>query len=130
MNSKPTADRSPPPDVPPVVYKGVRYEQDLRSKPAAGNAPGGLLAAFDAKGGQRLWQLQVYTVRDHAAAGVDTPGRFFRSMALVRGKNQLAIEDEVGARFVVDLEARSATQISGPPQTAEPAPVKPKPTAD
>jgi hypothetical protein len=125
----PTASRPAPARVPPVVHRGVRYEQNLAATPAAGMAPGGALAAHDDASGKLLWQMQVYTVPDTAPPGLSHPGRYFRAMSLVDGKEQLLIEDETGSRYLVDLQARSAEKISGPPDTAPTeAPIaKPRP---
>ncbi len=125
----PSADRPPPPDVPAVLHKGVRYEQDLQGHEPAGTAEGGTLKATDAGSGKLLWRLQVYTVRDHATAGVETPGRYFKSMQVAPGTDELQIEDEVGVSYRVDLQARSVRRVGGPPETVSPppAPAKPKP---
>lgn len=120
-------DRPPPPEVPPVVHKGVRYEQDLAGNEPPGSAPGGTLAAYDQASGQRLWLMQVYTVQADPRGPSSHPGRYFRSMALVPGRDELAIEDEDGGQHRVDLMQRSARRVGGPPETAPPASTKPKP---
>jgi len=98
----------------PIVHNGVRYEQDMESYRYGGTQPGGYLVAIDPATGDRLWMLKVYEVTVHDAAGVSTPGRYFRSMRLVPGRDEIEIESEVGGRYVVDLSQRSAAWISGP----------------
>ncbi|HEY9024869.1 MAG TPA: hypothetical protein VIP05_11260 [Burkholderiaceae bacterium] len=110
----PHSSRPPPPLVAPVLHGGVRYEQDLRSWRFGGTQPGGYLVAVDAASGARLWMLKVYEVALHEAYGVSTPGRYFRSMALVPGREELEIENEAGARFVVELATRAVRPLGGP----------------
>lgn len=107
--TNPTASRPAPPEVPGVDHKGVHYEQDMQS-----STLGGLLAAYDVKTGARLWTVKVYEVKDHGAAGVSGHPVYFRSMKVVPGRDELAIENEVGGRYTVDLTKRSVTTVSEP----------------
>jgi len=93
-----------------VEHAGVRYEQDLQSWRHGGTQPGGYLVAVDPASGERLWMLKVYEVAMHEAAGVSTPGRYFRSLRVVPERDALEIENEAGERFVVDLNDRTATR--------------------
>ena len=110
----PHSSRPPPPLVAPVLHHGVRYEQDMQSWRYGGTQPGGYLVAIDAASGARLWMLRVYEVTLHEVHGVTTPGRYFRSLVLVPGRDELEIENEAGARYRVDLERRKASWLSGP----------------
>ena len=127
MNA-PSASRPPAPIVPPVTQAGIRYEQD-RHDERQGDQAGGYLVAIDAKTGARLWRLKVYDVAGSSAPGAPSFAVYFRSMQLAPGGQQLEIENEVGARFSVDLAKRSSTQVSGPAPTApaRPEPPLPKP---
>jgi hypothetical protein len=58
--------------------------------------------------------LKVYEVPVHDAAGVSTPGRYFRSMKLISGRDEIEIENEVGGKYLVDLNKRTSTWVSGP----------------
>ena len=106
--------RPAPPQVAPVERGGVRYQQDMESSRHGGTGRGGHLVAVDPASGERLWMLQVYVVPDHSAAGVSSPGRYFRRMALAPDRDELEIENEVGGVYRVDLAARTATWVSGP----------------
>ena len=119
--SNPSASRPAPPEVPGIDHKGVHYEQDMQS-----STLGGQLAAYDQKTGARLWTLKVYEVKDHTAANVASPGIYFRSMKLVPGQDELAIENEVGGRYTVDLAKRAVKTVFEP--TAKPKPRKKLPT--
>ncbi|MSP26931.1 MAG: hypothetical protein EXR80_00355 [Methylococcales bacterium] len=79
-----------------------------------GTQPGGYLVAVNPATGERLWMLKVYEVTVHDAAGVSTPGRYFRSMHLIPERNEIEIENEVGGKYLVDLLKQSATWVSGP----------------
>lgn len=110
MTDDPHSSRPPPPLVAPVLHHGVRYEQDLQSW----RFGGGYLVAIDPASGARLWMLRVYEVALQEAHGVTTPGRYFRSMALVPGRDELEIENEAGERWRVDLDRRSAGRAVRP----------------
>lgn len=109
----PSSSRPAPPKVEPVTHNGVRYEQDMQSARYGGTQPGGYLVALDAATGARLWMLKVYEVPVQPGAPFQ-PGRYFRSMRLNAGGDQLEIESEVGGKYLVDLNARTSTWISGP----------------
>lgn len=114
MNSHaPGNSRPAPPEVAPIFHNGVRYEQDMQSARHGGTQSGGYLVAVDPATGERLWMLKVYEVPVQAGAPFQ-PGRYFRSMRLNAAKEQLEIESEAGGKYVVDLEKRSSTWISGP----------------
>ncbi|HEX2826466.1 MAG TPA: hypothetical protein VHP37_08990 [Burkholderiales bacterium] len=119
--SNPSASRPAPPEVPGIDHKGVHYEQDLQS-----STLGGQLAAYDQKTGARLWTLRIYDVKDHSAAAVPNPGIYFRSMKVLPGRDELAIENEVGGRYTVDLAKRTVTTVFEP--TAKPKAHKKLPT--
>jgi hypothetical protein len=117
MNSPgpgPRPSRPAPPQVAPVERGGVRYQQDLEASRHGGTQRGGYLVAVDAASGERLWMLKVYFVPDHSAAGVSSPGRYFRRMTLAPGGDELEIENEVGGVYKVDLAKRTSTWVSGP----------------
>lgn len=129
MPTRPAASRPSPPEVAPVVHDGVRYEQD-RHDDRAGDQPGGYLAAIDVRTGARLWRLKVYAIAPQPP-GAPVQALYFRSMRLSPDGATLAIENEAGGVYRVDLATRSSVQISGPPETAPPSqPAKPKPTAE
>jgi len=127
MSSNPSASRPPAPEVPPVDYKGVHYEQDLQSTQHGGSGLGGYLAAYDMATRKLLWTVKVYDVKDYSAEGVGGIGLYFKSMKLVPGRDELAIENEAGGRYVVDLHTRSVAVVYKPgPKT--PTPQKKLPT--
>lgn len=110
----PRPSRPSPPAVAPVVHDGVRYEQDMQSYRHGGTQSGGYLVAIDQSTGERLWMLKVYEVPSQDAAGVSTPGRYFKSMQLLPDGERIEIQSEVGGKYVVDLRERTSTWMSGP----------------
>lgn len=124
-----SSSRHPAPVVAPIEHGGIRYEQD-RVDPNLGDQNGGYLAAFDSETGERLWRVQIYEVPDPDDPGLSGTGRYFRSMQLVDNGSAIEIENEVGARYLVDLSNRRTNQLSGPEShaVAPAAPLPPKPT--
>jgi hypothetical protein len=106
--------RGAPPVVTPIENGGVRYQQDMEAGRHGGGGLGGYLVAVDPTSDERLWMVKVYAVTDESAAGVSTPGCYFRHMTLLAGKNVLEIQNEVGGVFRVDLAKRTSTWVSGP----------------
>ncbi|MGN6282258.1 hypothetical protein [Frateuria sp.] len=113
-HDKPSSSRPSPPLVEPIVHDGVRYEQDMHGYRHGGTQSGGYLVAVDQATGDHLWALKVYDVPDQDAAGVSTPGRYFKSMRLLPGGGSIEVHSETGGRFAVDLKQRTSTWISGP----------------
>lgn len=113
-NNVPRPSRPAPPRVLPIEHNGIRYQQDMESFNHGGTQVGGYLVAVQPTTGERLWMLKVYEVPMQDPAIVSTPGRYFRTMHLVPGKNEIEIENEVGGKYLVDLDAKTSTWISGP----------------
>lgn len=107
--------RGPPPRVPPVVHKGVRYEQVMNADALGYDQVTGYLAAFDEKSDARLWVAKIYDVPIDENLERDVQDTFFTKLELVPGKNQLLIENEAGEKFVFDLKLRSVSRLPGPP---------------
>jgi hypothetical protein len=129
MGDLPEASRPPPPEVPPILHQGVRYEQEPLGSDEGGRL-GGYLAAIDPGSGQLLWRLKVYEVPEPDAPGLPPIGRYFRSMRLLPG-NALEIENESGGRYQVDLATRTTTPSStSTPSTTPSKKLPPKPSSD
>ncbi|MBE0436051.1 MAG: PQQ-binding-like beta-propeller repeat protein [Methylomicrobium sp.] len=129
MNNSPSISRPSTPEVPAVVFGGVRYEQDATDE-RQGDQEGGYLAAIDVETGERLWRLKIYEVPDSRSAGVEMGGVYFRTMKILTESNALKIENEVGSVYRVDLTSHEVQKLSGPPDEASPTETKPKPTPE
>ena len=103
----PDASRPPPPEVPPVEWGGIRYQQDLEGPPRQRDQGFGYLQALDIASGRVLWELKVYTVKTQPGLEADVQEVYFSRMARVAGRDELEIENEIGQRFMVDVKART-----------------------
>jgi len=103
-------DRSPPPDVAPVVYNGKRYAQRIGSHDDHIGQSGGLLDVFQETTGKLVATIKVYdNVRNPDWEG-DVQDIFFESMAFDDSR-RLIITDEVGRRFAVDVDQLQSTPL-------------------
>jgi hypothetical protein len=103
-----SGSRIPSPAVAPVKAGGVRFEQVGNGLLAGFDQMGGYLAAYDDASGRQLWTLKVYDNRRSPDREGDVQDVFFKAMSL-RPDGMLLIENERGARFIVDPAARTAT---------------------
>jgi hypothetical protein len=103
-----SGSRIPSPAVAPVKAGGVRFEQVSNGLLAGFEQMGGYLAAYDDASGRQLWTLKVYDNRRSLDREGDVQDVFFKAMSL-RPDGTLLIENERGARFVVDPAARTST---------------------
>jgi hypothetical protein len=101
-----SGSRIPAPVVAPVSVDGVRYEQVKNGLLAGFDQMGGYLAAY--AGDQQLWTLKVYDNKRDPVREGDVQDVFFKSMTL-QADGTLLIENERGARFIVDPKARTST---------------------
>ncbi len=107
----PGASRPPPPEVKPVEWDGVRYQQDLDGAPRQRDQGFGYLQAVDAASGKLLWELKVYTVVTQPGLEADVQEVYFSRMVRMPGVDALEIENEDGARFAVDVKTRSVRAL-------------------
>jgi len=108
MSGLPDASRIPPPDVPPVEYKGIRYAQEMQGLDHGFDQATGYLVAYDGKTNEQLWAVKVYEVDTVPGLEPDVQWIYFKSMSLVPGRDELLIENEVGGRYIVDLQKRTS----------------------
>jgi hypothetical protein len=101
--------RPPPPDVAPVEIDGVVYAQVLNARKLGLPNAFGYLKAEDSKTGTRQWVQKVYEIKINPADETDVQEVYFRSLVRVPGRRALRIENEAGAKFVVDLDTRQVT---------------------
>lgn len=107
--SLPTASRRPPPRVDPIEHQGVRYEQETQGTRHGLDRDTGHLVAIDPASGQRLWTVKVYETGNIEHLERDVQRIYFKHMSVVEGRDALLIENEVGQRFIVDLQQRSVS---------------------
>lgn len=103
-------DRSPPPEVAPVVRDGKRYVQRIGSHDASIGQSGGLLDIIDDATGKPIATIKVYDNTRSPDLEGDVQDIFFVSMAF-DATGRLIITDEVGRRFAVDVDKRASVQL-------------------
>jgi len=100
----PAADRPAPADVKPVERDGIRYERLIGNEPQVG----GLIAAYDAASGKRLWTLAAFhNVRRSDFEG-DAQDVFVRALQF-DADGRLRVVDELGRHWLVDVKTRTST---------------------
>lgn len=104
------AKRPAPPKVAPVVFDGMRFEQAGRALVPAGGQRTGYLVAYKGDTDERLWLLQVYAIEVIAHLERDVQEVYFASMAVLPATRQIAITNERGDRFLVDIDTRTVQQ--------------------
>ncbi len=103
-------DRSPPPEVAPVVLNGKRYAQHIGTHDDNIGQSGGLLDIFEDATGKIIATIKVYdNVRNPDWEG-DVQDIFFESMAF-DASGRLIITDEVERRFAVDVDKLKSTPL-------------------
>jgi hypothetical protein len=103
-----SGSRIPAPIVEPIVSGGIRYEQVKNGLLAGFDQMGGLLTAYDEESGEQLWTLKVYDNKRDPEREGDVQDVFFKSMTL-QDDGTLLIENERGARFIVDPAEQTVT---------------------
>lgn len=103
MSTEFSADRLPPPEVPPVERDGVRYAQAEDGRTVGHKQVSGVLVASAAGSGKQLWTLVVYTSEGDARQEADAQWVYFKSMAF-EPDGRLRIVNEAGQAFLVDVQ--------------------------
>ncbi|KAB7646210.1 hypothetical protein [Polymorphobacter fuscus] len=101
--------RLPPARVAPVTIGATTYRQVVGSTTPEPGQLGGMLGAF-ASDGAPLWRLKIYDNRRQGDLEGDVQDVYFRSMR-ADDAGGLVIENEDGARFRVDVTARTVTPL-------------------
>lgn len=105
-----TSSRPPAPRVPPVTIGAVRYAPTALETKAAPEQGPGILGAYDASTGQRLWTLEVYVREIDPRWESDAQEDHFASMTAT-DDGKLLIVTETRRRYEVDPVARTATAL-------------------
>ncbi len=101
-----------PPKIPPLEYKGIRYQQDRESDFEGREAAATYLGATDIKTNDLLWAIKICDCIKCA------PGSTAKFMDVDIAKishgpaeYELTIETVVASRYIVDLQTRTVTAI-------------------
>ena len=116
--TRPTAPRI----APPIEYEGTRYQQDSsESEPKEAGAI--YLAAIDIASGNLLWRLKITSPIQNAAnspSGGGIRAINLSNLTIAQNGNELMIETEFGARYLVGLKARKVSCVFNPDDKASP----------
>ena len=105
-----SSSRPPAPRLPPVTIGAVRYLPTSLETKAASNQGPGILGAYDAATGERLWTLEVYVDKIDPQWESDVQEDHFATLtATPEGK--LLIVTETRRRFEVDPATRTARPL-------------------
>ena len=96
--------RRAPPEVPPVVVNGMRYEAPLLGQPYGYAQDGGIVVARRADTGALDWTRRVYDVVRDAAMEGDKQDVFIERMTLSPDRRRLLIFNEHGHIFELNLD--------------------------
>lgn len=106
-----SGSRIGPPQLPPVIFEGKRYEQIYEGHLEGLEQRTGLLAVYDNATNDRLATVTVYEVQRIEMLEDDVQDVFFVKMELNADARQLEIENERGKRFTVSLDDLSVEHI-------------------
>ena len=106
----PSASRTAPPRVPPIVHDGVRYEQGGRDVPGR-HPDASYVVARDPATHAVLWAVELYRIVPIEDLERDVQEVYFRSMRLSDDGARLLVEDERRRHYVVDIASRTAHRV-------------------
>lgn len=113
-NLMPTASRPAPKIAAPVLYQGVRYQQDREGTP--GKEPGAAyLAAIDPATGSLLWLLKIADAIHHSPGSPwEIDPVYFSALEADAQSNALLITTNTGNKYQVDVTGRQVRLIYDP----------------
>jgi hypothetical protein len=103
--------RAAPDPIEPITLDGVRYEPVQFGKARGLEQNGGYITATDIKTGKELWLIKIYDVRYLGDMEPDKQDIFISAMELTGDRGHLEIENESGARFLMDLKTQHVERI-------------------
>jgi hypothetical protein len=101
------AKRGPPPDVPPVVYEGVRYEAPPSALSNPCGQEGGCIAAYDDATGALLWSVDVYCTEYDPNRELDVQWVYITSLSIEDGK--ISVTNERDLHFSIDVHTHAVS---------------------
>ena len=106
-----SSSRPPAPRLPPVTIGAVRYRPTSLETKAASNQGPGVLGAYDAATGERLWTIEVYVDKIDRQWESDVQEDHFATLtATPEGK--LLIVTETRRRVEVDPATRTERPLA------------------
>lgn len=103
------AKRVGPEDVPPVTYRGIRYEAPHWAGERGRTQNGGYIEAWEVEGNKFLWDLRVYNIERDPGMEEDVQDVFITSLSIQ--EDDLIVVNERGDRFRVNLKTRHVSPM-------------------
>jgi len=103
--------RAAPDPIEPITLDGIRYEAVQVGKARGLEQNGGYITAIDIKTGKELWLIKIYDVRYLGDMEPDKQDILISAMELTGDRGHLEIENESGARFLMDLKTQHVQRI-------------------
>ncbi len=100
----PKIKRVPPPEVPPIEYKGLRYQQEMGGHDSLRSGRGGHIEGIDIKTGQGMWRRQIYAVPLSEKIEFHETECYFTRMVLLPGDKDILIENEAGEKYLFNIK--------------------------
>lgn len=119
----PKVKRPPPPIVPAIEYRGLRYAQMENGIEHYMGSRCGHIKANDIKSGSLLWGETIYTVPFNPDIEDDTQECYFTRMEMLPGAQDILIENEAGAKFLFNLKQQEVRPLIGKEGDYRPAPL-------
>ena len=104
--------REGPDSVEPIIIGNIRFEVVHWAKDIGCPQDGGYIIAVDRDSNQQLWVLRVYQTAYEDDREQDVQDVFITKLTAVNEDRKLAIENERGDRYTVDIETRTVTHGS------------------
>ena len=101
------AKRMAPEKVKPIVYNGVKYTADKMN----------YVEAWNAKTGEKLWELKVYDVTYNPAIEPDVQDIWITSLRIEEGK--LIVAAERNREYEINLETKEINKRQDPSKIKE-----------
>ena len=101
--------RGGPDPVKPIVIGDIRFEAVHWGDDIGCNQDGGYIVAIDDSSSKQLWTLKVYQTSYKDELERDVQDVFITKLTAVEENKRLAVENEHGNRYIVDIETKTVT---------------------
>jgi hypothetical protein len=104
----------PPAEVPPLVWRGVRYDAPRFTRTLGLAHNGGYVRAIDLKTGQPRWMVEVFEPLPDDGKEADKREVFITHLRLSKDRRHLLVTDERRRRARVRLDTGAVQRLDAP----------------
>ena len=101
--------REGPDPVEPVTIGDIRFEAVHWGDDIGASQDGGYIVAIDKNNNEQLWTLMIYETLYDNDRERDVQDVFITKLAVIGDNGTLAVENEHGDRFIVDIQTRTVS---------------------